>query len=104
MIQKIQKHNKNENENLLEYQTPETKSPCLPLSMILLAFHISHSINTKRHIGSGKVFSNFNQNFYFPNAPIWIKRSCNDYKTCHLNKPYPHQKQLAEKQGYEGQS
>ena len=46
----------NENKNLLEYQTPETKVPCLPLSMILLAIHISHSLNTKRHLGSKKFF------------------------------------------------
>ena len=94
----------NENKNLLEYQTPETKVPCLPLRIILLAFHISHSINTKRHKGSKKVFSNINQNFYFPIAPFWIKCLCNGCLKCHLNKPYLHQKQLAEKQGFKGQS
>ena len=32
----------NENTNKFEYQISELKVPCLPLSMILLAFHISH--------------------------------------------------------------
>ena len=40
----------NENTNISEYQTSELKVPCLPLSMILLAFHISHSLNTKNKL------------------------------------------------------
>ena len=74
------------------------KVPCLPLSLMLLAFHISHSLNTKGHAGSEKkINSNFIQNFYFPNASIWIKVFCNDCITSHLNKTYPHQKQTAKK-------
>ena len=42
----------NEKTNCLEYRTLEIKVSCLPLNMILLAFHISHSLNTKRHAGS----------------------------------------------------
>ena len=49
-----------------------------------------------------KTSLNFIQNFYFPNAPIWIKVFCNDCITCQLNKP--HQKQIAEKQDFKGQS
>ena len=44
----------NENTNILEYQTSELKAPCLPLSMILLVFHILHNLNTKGHAGSEK--------------------------------------------------
>ena len=33
----------------------------------------SHTLNTKRHSRSEKTYSNFIQNFYFPNAPNWIK-------------------------------
>ena len=40
---------------------------------------------------------------YFPNAPILIKVSCKNCIACHLNKPYPHKKQLAEKQDFKGQ-
>ena len=57
-------------------------------------FHISHSINTKGHAVSDKTFSNFIQNVYFPNAPIWIKVLCNNCITCRLNKSYLHQKQI----------
>ena len=64
-----------ENNNLLEYHTPKTKIRCLPLSMILLAFHFSRSLKTKRRAGLEKTYSNISQNFYFPNAPSWIK-SC----------------------------
>ena len=35
--------------------------------MILIAFNISHTQNTKGHSGSEKTFSSFTQNFYFPN-------------------------------------
>ena len=42
--------------------------------------------------------------FYFLNAPIWIKVLCNECITCQLNKPYPNQNQIAEKQYFKGQS
>ena len=94
----------NENKDILEYQTPDIKVSCLPLSMMLTAFHTSHCLHTKGHSGAEKTYSNFTQNFYFPNAPIWIKVLCNDCITCHLNKPYPNQKQIAEKQDFKAQS
>ena len=71
--------------------------------MILIAFNISHTQNIKGHSGSEKTYSNFIQNFYFPNAPIWIKVLCNDCIVCQLNKPYPNQKQIAQKQDFKGQ-
>ena len=49
----------NENTNVLEHQTSDLKVTCSPLSMILVAFHISHSLNTKGHAGSEKIYSNF---------------------------------------------
>ena len=70
--------------------------------MILIAFNISHTQNTKAHSRSEKTYSNFTQNFYFPNAPIWIKVLCNDCIICQLNKPYPNQKQIAQKQDFKG--
>ena len=72
--------------------------------MILLAFCISHSLKTKGHAGSEKTYSNNIQNFYFPKAPNWIKILRNDCITCQLKIPYPHQKQIAEKQDFEGQN
>ena len=64
--------------------------------MILLAFHISHSSNTKGH--AEKTYSSFNQNFHFPYAPIWIEVLCNACIAFQLIKSYPQQKQIAEKQ------
>ena len=53
-----------------------------------MAFHISHSLNTRGHIGSEKTYSNFTQYFQLPNAPIWIKVLCNDCSTYQLSKPF----------------
>ena len=93
-----------ENTDLLEYQFNDSKVTCLSLSMILTAFNISHTQNTKGHSGSEKTYSNFTQNFYFPNAPVWIKVLCNDCIICQLKKPYPNQKQIAQKQDFKGKS
>ena len=83
---------------------PETKVTCLPLSMILLAFNISLSLNKNiGNIGSEKTYSNFFQNFFFPNASISIKVLCNKCITNQLNKTYLHQNHLAEKQEFRGQ-
>ena len=62
--------------------------------MILIAFNISHTQNTKGHSGSEKTYSNFTKKFSFPNAPIWIKVLCKDCIVCQLNKPYLNQKQI----------
>ena len=53
----------NENTDILEYQLNDSKVPCLRLSMILIAFIISHTQNTKGHSGSEKIYSNFTQIF-----------------------------------------
>ena len=42
----------NENTNILEYQTPDIKVPCLSLSMMLIAFQTSHSLHTKGPSGA----------------------------------------------------
>ena len=72
--------------------------------MMLIELNISHTQNTKGHSGSEKTYSNFTQNFYFPNASIWIKVLCNDCIICQLKKPYPNRKQIAPKQDFKGQS
>ena len=94
----------NEITDLSEYQLDDSKVPCFPLSMIPIAFNISHTQNTKGHSGSEKTYSNFTQNFNFPSAPIWAKVLCNYCIICQLNKPYPNQKQIAQKQDFKGQS
>ena len=72
--------------------------------MMLIAFRTSHTLHTKGHSRSEKKYSIFIQNFYFPNAPIWIKVLCNDCITCQLNQSYSNQKQIAEKQDFKGRS
>ena len=54
-----------ENTNILEYHTSDIKVPSLPLSVMLIAFHTSHSLHTKGHSGSEKTFSSFIQIFTF---------------------------------------
>ena len=69
-FRKFNKTTINENTDLLEHNTSDSKVPCLPLSMILIEFNIPHTQNTKRHSGSEMTYSNFTQNFYFPNANL----------------------------------
>ena len=94
----------NKSTDLLENQLIDSKVPCLPVSIILIAFNISHTQKTKGHSGSEKTYSNFTQSFCFPNATNWIKVLCNGCIVCQLNKPYPNQKQKAQKQDFKGQS
>ena len=42
--------------------------------------------------------------FHFSNTPIWMKVLCKDCITCQFNQPFPHQKQLAEKQDFTWQN
>ena len=103
-FRKLNKTTTNENTDILEYQTLEFNVPCLPLSMMLIAFITSHTLHTTGHSGSEKIYSNFIQNFYYPNAPIWIKILCNNCIICQINKSYLNQNQIAEKQDFKGQS
>ena len=73
-----------ENSDILKYHIPETKVHFISLSLVTIAFHSLNSLHTKRHAGSEKTYSSFNQKFYFP--------------TCQITKPFSHQKQPAEKQ------
>ena len=67
---------KNKNSDLLEHHHQDTKVHCLPLSLIIVAFHI-HFLSIQKDMQHQKN-SKFIQPFYFPNAPIWIKELCND--------------------------
>ena len=69
-LRKLNNTSINENTDILEYQTSDIEVPCLPLTMMLIAFHTSHSLHTKGHSRAEKTFSNFIQSFYFPNAPF----------------------------------
>ena len=58
-------------------------------------FTLNDIQDQKRHILTfSKIF----------NAPIRVEVLCNDCIICQLNKPYPNQKQIAEKQNFKGQS
>ena len=58
----------NENKGFLEYHLNDSRDPCLPLSMILIAFNISHTQNTKGHSGSEKNILKLYTKFLFPNC------------------------------------
>ena len=92
----------NENKILLEYHTPKTKIRCLPLSMILLAFHFSRSLNTKRHAGLEKTYSNFIQNSYFPKAPSWMKVLCYDCIYVNYKNHIHAKKTISRKKNFKG--
>ena len=71
-------------------------------SYSFLIFHthkiLKDTLDQKKHIQIlYKIFTS-------QNAPIWIKVLCNDCIVCQLNKPYPNQKQIAQKQDFKGQS
>ena len=51
-----------------------------------------------------KKYTIFVHHFYFPNALNWLKDLCNGCLTCQVKNQNPHQKQLAEKQDFIGQS
>ena len=72
--------------------------------MMFIAFHTSHSFHTKGHSGAEKNILKFCTNFFLPKAPIWKKVLCNDCITCQINKTYPNQNQIAEKQDFNEQS
>ena len=76
-FRKLKNTTLNENTDILEYETLDFKVPCLPLSMMLIAFHTSHTLNSKV--------------------------LCNDCIICQLKKVYPNQKPIAEKQDFKGQ-
>ena len=46
-FQKLNNTTIDENTAILEHQNPYNTVPCLPLNSILIAFHTSHSLNTK---------------------------------------------------------
>ena len=62
---KLNNTNINENTDILEYQTPETKISSLLLSLILRSLHVSHTLNTKGHEGAEKKFK-----FYTEIVPL----------------------------------
>ena len=82
---------------------PKKKVPCLPLSMMLIAFHVSLFLSTKGHAGSEKVSQTLFRTFTFQMHQFGIKIIKNSI-TGWLHKQYPYQKQLAGKQDFKGQS
>ena len=93
----------NENTNILEYQTPELKVLELPLSKILLDTLSRFTIlKDKRFCMIRK-----NKLKYYPN---FLLSKCIDLDQCIIQRlhnrpvkePYPDQKQIAEKQDFEG--
>ena len=77
----------NENNNILEKETSELNVPCLPLIMILLAFHISQPLTTKGHAESEKNIFKFYTKFLLSKCINLEFFLCNSCITCQLEKP-----------------
>ena len=74
----------NENTDVLEYQTPDFKLPCLPLIIMLIAFNTSHTLHTKEH--SAPQCTNLSQSilqrlYNMPNKKTLPKSKTNRRKT-----------------------
>ena len=65
----------NENTDSLEYQSPDIKVPCLPLSMMLIAFHTSHCLPTKGYSGAEKNIFKFYTKLLFPKCTDLDKKN-----------------------------
>ena len=65
-FRKFNNTSNNENTGILEYQTCDFKLPCIPLSIMLIAFHTSQSSHTKGHSGAEKNIFKFHTKISFP--------------------------------------
>ena len=66
--------------NHLFYCTQETTSPkiCLPLSLLLVIFHVTLSHDLSGDPGREKTHATIRENFYFPNIHKWIAKLMQD--------------------------
>ena len=72
--------------------------------MMLLAFQSSPSLHTKGHSGAEKNISKFYTKFLFPNGTDLDKNFMQWLHNMTFNKPYPNQKQIAEKRDFKAQN
>ena len=71
---------------------------CLPLTVLLSAFHENHCIDLVGHKGLEKTKRNIMEKYYFPNINIWIKILIADCIQCQTNKMFANTKTTKSKQ------
>ena len=62
------------------------KKICLPLSLMFVAFHLSHSHELSGHLGQMKTLANLKRYFFFPGMFKWVTVLINDCLSCQKNK------------------
>ena len=72
--------------------------------MMLTVFHTSHSLHTKGQSGAEKNIFKFYKKNLFPKCTDLDKSIMQRLQNMSANKPYPNQKQIAEKQDFKEQS
>ena len=59
---------------------------CLPLSLMFVAFHLSHSHELSGLLGQMKTLANLKRYFFFPGMFRWVTVLINDRLSCQKNK------------------
>ena len=59
----------------------------LPLSLMFVAFYLSHSHGLSGHLGQLKTLANLVKLFFFPEKFKWVTVLINDCLSCQKNKP-----------------
>ena len=80
----------NETNHLL-YNIEETTPPkfCLPISLLLVIFHVAHSPDLSGHPGREKTHATITENYYFPNIQTWVAVLTHDCLNCQTSKSMP---------------
>ena len=88
--QRFQNISINETNYLLYYiQETTSRKICLPLSLILVIFHVAHSHDLSGHPGCIKTDATITENYYFPNINKWIAILTQDCLNCQTSKSMP---------------
>ena len=80
----------NETNHLL-YHIQETNPPkiCLPISLLLVIFHVAYSHDLSGHPGPEKTHATITENYFFPNIQTWMAILTQDCLNCQTIKSMP---------------
>ena len=62
------------------------KKICLPLSLMFVAFHLSHFLELSGHLSQMKTIANLKRYFFFPGMFKWVTVLINDCHVKRINK------------------
>ena len=77
--------------NHLLYFKQETTPPiiCVPISLLLVIFHVAHSHDLSGHPGRYKTQATITENYYFANTQTWIEILTQNCLNCQTSKSMP---------------